>query len=95
MNQRTPAVLLPILRVYVNQAANESPGLVDAFYLTGSVALNGFNERLSDLDIVAAPNHAVTPSDFQSLNNVHALIKRGFLKCKQSSSIMKFSPGRK
>lgn len=49
MDERIPAPVRPILERYRQLLEARLPGLVQALYLHGSVALDAFNERLSDV----------------------------------------------
>lgn len=48
MNNEIPLEIQPLLGSYLQQLEEESPGLATAFHLVGSIALGGFNPRLSD-----------------------------------------------
>lgn len=73
---RIPAVLQPILQEYRERLEQEIPGLVSAVYLVGSIALDGFNPRLSDIDYVAVLSRRASPQDQQKLLTLHQAIAR-------------------
>ena len=55
MNERIPPILHPLLQDYSRRVNQELPGFVNAFYLVGSLALDEFNPRLSDMEINNQP----------------------------------------
>jgi hypothetical protein len=53
MHPRLPSVIAHILQEYLDQVREQLPGLLQGFYLEGSIALGRFNERQSDVDFIA------------------------------------------
>jgi hypothetical protein len=64
------------LHGYIAQANQHLPGLMQACYIEGSLALGGFNARLSDIDFVALLQHPMTPSELESLRAIHRAIAK-------------------
>ena len=60
MNQRIPELVRPLFQAYVSLMDQQLSGLMNAFYVEGSIALGGFNERFSDIDFVAILDRQAT-----------------------------------
>lgn len=88
MNQRIPKLIQPILENYVAMINHQLPDLINAFYVEGSIALDGFNERFSDIDFVAFLNHRVTPTEIENLRNIHKAIEKNYPRWKMSGSYL-------
>jgi hypothetical protein len=84
INQRIPEPVRPILENYVFLANKELPDLISGFYVVGSIALDGFNERFSDIDFVAVLNRKANQADIEKLIAIHKLIEKEFTKWKLS-----------
>jgi hypothetical protein len=54
--------------------AQSVPDLAEACYLHGSIALNAFNERLSDIDFVTVLRRTPTPQDLIHLKTSHQIL---------------------
>lgn len=91
MDQRIPPVLHPLLQAYLQQMEQEMPGRIAAFYLEGSIALGGFNPRLSDVDFVATLSGEATPADFEKIQKIHTVVEKQYPKWKLSGRY--FQPG--
>jgi hypothetical protein len=57
MDQRIPEPIRPVLGNYISRVRQQLPGLPSAFYVVGSIALDGYIFRYSDIDFVAFINH--------------------------------------
>lgn len=57
---------------YLAAVDHALPGLVDALYLTGSVALGGYQPGLSDVDTLIVTSRTLTTADLATLAAVHA-----------------------
>lgn len=68
---RIPPIIQPLLNEYLRLTEEKLPGLLTAFYLHGSVALDAFQEHLSDIDFIAVLSRPCTASDLESLANIH------------------------
>lgn len=88
MNPRTPTLIQPLLEDYLSQTNQQLPGLISAFYLEGSIALDGFNERLSDIDFVAVIERKLTPPEIETLRSVHRQIEQRYPRWKMSGSYL-------
>ena len=67
MDQRIPEPIQPVLQNYLSLMNQQLPGVLQAFYVEGSIALGGFNERFSDIDFIASLTHQVTPAQIEAL----------------------------
>lgn len=74
MNARIPNVLVPLVQDYLTLTEEKLPGLLDAFYIEGSIALDAFNPTLSDVDFVAVVSRPCTEADLASLSEIHRTI---------------------
>ena len=64
MSAPVPIAIQPVLHEYLALTEEKLPGFIQAFYLQGSIALDAFNERLSDIDFVAFISRTWTAPDF-------------------------------
>lgn len=78
MDPRLPDLLSPLLLEYTRQLEQNGPGLINAFYLVGSIALDAFNPRYSDIDFVAVLTRRASPGDQQKLLEIHRFIERQY-----------------
>ncbi len=74
MDNRIAEVIRPMLQAYVDLLNRELPNFVEAVYLHGSIALDAFDERQSDIDMIAVISHFVSESDIQKLGQIHQTI---------------------
>jgi hypothetical protein len=58
----------------------EAPGLVEALYLTGSVALGEFRPRTSDIDFVAVTSHRPDAAALAALGRAHGRLRKRWRK---------------
>lgn len=89
-SRRIPVPVLSILENYAALAEQECPGLIRAFYVVGSVALDGYDEQFSDIDFVAVISHPVSPTDMEALEHLHETVHRKFPKSKLSGSYLQW-----
>ncbi len=73
---RIPEPLQPLLADYSAQIEQTLPGLLNGFYIVGSIALGEFNMRFSDIDFVAVLKHNAAPAELEHLRKIHAALKR-------------------
>ena len=73
-NIQIPEVIHPLLHDYLNLLAQSVPNLTEACYLHGSIALNAFNERLSDIDFVTVLRRSPTPQEIIHLEKIHQIL---------------------
>jgi hypothetical protein len=74
LTQSIPAAIQPLLNAYLAMVEQARPGLIAGFYLHGSIALGAFNERISDIDFVAALSRPCAPDDLESLRSIHQAV---------------------
>jgi hypothetical protein len=86
MDERIPESVRPVLERYLSLIDAQLPGLMRAFYVVGSIALGGYNERFSDIDFVSIFEHPVSRSQLESLRTTHETIEKEFPKSKLSGS---------
>jgi hypothetical protein len=67
-----PAEADRVVTRYLALADAAAPGVVEALYLVGSVALDDFHPRSSDVDFIAASSAPVNEDARQALASVHA-----------------------
>jgi hypothetical protein len=91
MNSRIPDVLVPLLQDYLAQVAQKLPGLLDAFYIEGSIALDAFNPTLSDVDFVAVVSHPCTKADLASLSEIHQHIAAQYPRWQMQGAYLQWS----
>lgn len=88
MNESIPETIRPLLDKYLTLTSQQLPHLISAFYLEGSIALGGFNKRLSDIDFIALLQREPTPAETQTLRNIHAQIEKNWPRWKMSGSYL-------
>lgn len=79
-----PEPVRAVLQDYMALIRQQMPGLVQAFYVEGSIALGEFNERFSDIDFVAILNRALISADVEKLRDVHSTVARDCPRWKMS-----------
>ncbi|MFN8493092.1 MAG: DUF4111 domain-containing protein [Caldilineaceae bacterium] len=88
MHPRLPALLHPLLAEYLTLIDQRLPGFLTAFYIGGSIALDGFNERLSDIDFIAVIANRATESEIEQLRAIHATIVQHYSRWPLSGSYL-------
>jgi hypothetical protein len=71
MDPRIPTILHPLFQEYTHLLEQRLPGRLSALYLEGSLALDGFNPRLGDIDFIAILNSPAAPAEVETLRAVH------------------------
>jgi hypothetical protein len=61
---------------------------VSAFYLVGSLALDAFNPRLSDIDFVAVLSRRATLADLAKLLEIHCVVEKQFPEWKMDGNYL-------
>jgi hypothetical protein len=74
MDSRIPPMLHPLLSDYQQLLGGELPSLVTGLYLHGSLALDAFNQDLSDIDYVAFISRDASAQDLKRLHFIHTTI---------------------
>ena len=64
-----------VVAAYLEEVDREVPGLVEGFYLTGSVALGEFRARTSDVDFVAVTGPPLGTTALDALARAHARLR--------------------
>jgi hypothetical protein len=75
MDTRVPDLLIPVFDTYLQMIDQQLPGLLDAFYLEGSLALGAFDERWSDIDFVAVLTRRCTAEEVVRLQAFHRTLE--------------------
>jgi hypothetical protein len=88
LNQRIPKSIHATLENYLSLVNGQLPDLISAFYVVGSIALDGFNERFSDIDFVAVLNRRATSTDIENLYHIHRVIDKNYPRWKMSGSYL-------
>ena len=91
MDQRIPEPIQPLLQNYLLQVNQQTPNLVMAFYIEGSIALDGFNENFSDIDFIAILNRQINLAEIETLRNIHSIIEKSFPEWRMSGSYLQVS----
>jgi hypothetical protein len=78
MDLRIPEPSQPTLQHYLMLIDQQLPDLLHAFYVEGSIALGGFNERFSDIDFIASLKHQITPAEIDTLRRTHQIINKNY-----------------
>lgn len=74
MDSRIPALIQPLLTDYLAQIDAQIPNFLAGLYIHGSIALDAFNPRSSDIDFIALIDHPATTSEFERLRQIHQRI---------------------
>ena len=69
---RLPADVAALVASHTASLDERLPGVVEALYLVGSVALGDYRPGTSDVDFVAIASRPLGPSDRAALAAVHA-----------------------
>jgi hypothetical protein len=72
MTSRIPAPIEPLLAEYVRLAGERLPDLLAGFYLHGSIVLDAFDPRLSDIDFLAVLSRPCRQQELAVLAGIHA-----------------------
>jgi hypothetical protein len=71
-----PAEVATAMSAYLRLADERLPGRISGLYLVGSLALNDYRPRQSDMDFVAVTDTPLTPSELEQLNRLHSELRR-------------------
>ncbi|HEV8145863.1 MAG TPA: aminoglycoside adenylyltransferase domain-containing protein [Bryobacteraceae bacterium] len=72
------AVVENVVSAYLEAVDTEAPGLIEGLYLTGSVALNDFHPRASDIDFVAVTAQPLDADATGAVEQAHARLRKRF-----------------
>lgn len=73
---RIPESIYCLLQEYLSLVDRQLAGMMRAFYIEGSVALGGFNERFSDIDFVAIIDRQTTQTEVDTLRHIHDVVRK-------------------
>jgi hypothetical protein len=90
VNHRIPEPIQPTLQNLIALVNQQLPGLIKAFYLEGSIALGGFNERSSDIDFVAILERQTTLTEIESLRHIHEVVEKTYPQWEMSGSYLRW-----
>jgi hypothetical protein len=87
---RIPEPIRPLLQDYLGLLSDRVPDLADACYLHGSIALNAFNERLSDIDFITVLRRPPTADELKQLRTSHQTITTNYPRWKLDGSYLQW-----
>jgi hypothetical protein len=73
---RVHPLVQSVVDAYLSAIDAEAPGLVEGFYLTGSVALSDFRPHTSDIDFVAVMVNRPDASAIAALRRAHGRLRK-------------------
>jgi hypothetical protein len=82
MDRRIPKPIQPALQHYLTLMDQQLPDLLHAFYVEGSIALGGFNERFSDIDFIATLHYQMTAAEIDTVRRIHQTVTRNYPRWK-------------
>src|SRR4051812_11694766 len=91
MDERIPIPMRQLLNTYLAQLNGDLPDLVAGLYLHGSIALDAFNESLSDIDFVAFLSRRATAADVKHLRSLHQAIAKKYPRWLLEGSYLQWS----
>ena len=92
MTQSTiPDSVKPLLEAYLNHVQTELPGFAAALYLHGSIALDAFDIRHSDIDFIMIISRPCTADDLQHLKQIHQAVAREYPRWMLEGSYIQWS----
>jgi hypothetical protein len=86
MRSRLPQPIQPLIEDYISLVNKQLPNWINGFYLVGSIALDEFNERFSDIDFVAILNRRASAGEMDELRGIHRIIARKYAQWEMSGS---------
>ncbi len=75
-----PASVQPLLDGYLTALRQQLPGFATGIFIHGSIALDAFNPRSSDVDMVTVISRRATQDDIARLTEIHRLLNERFPK---------------
>ncbi len=87
---RIPTLIRPLLDDYLGLLSERVPDLADACYLHGSIALNAFNDRLSDIDFITVLRHRPTADELTRLRSIHQNLAIKYPRWKMDGSYLQW-----
>jgi len=86
IDPRIPEVVQPIIKNYIFLTEKRLVGLINAFYIVGSIALGEFNEHFSDIDFITILNRRATAVEIEHLRKIHQTIEKNHPRWRMSGS---------
>ncbi|MCA0455148.1 MAG: DUF4111 domain-containing protein [Chloroflexi bacterium] len=80
MDSRIPSVIQPLLTDFLAQMDEQLPEFLMGFYIHGSIALDAFNPRSSDIDALAVLNRPASQADLETLRRIHQTVAEKYPK---------------
>jgi hypothetical protein len=90
MQEPIPTLIHPLLAAYMAQLQAELPGLVEAIYIHGSIALGAFHPTLSDIDAIMVVSRRVSDVDVEKLREIHASTAEQYPQWKLEGSYLQW-----
>jgi len=78
MDARIPQSVQPTLQQFLGRINQELPGLIKVCYIEGSIALGGFNARLSDIDFLLVLDRTISMAEIETLRRIHRAIEQAY-----------------
>jgi hypothetical protein len=86
-----PEAVRPSIKNYVLLTEKRLVGLINAFYIVGSIALGEFNEHFSDIDFLTILNRKATAVEIERLHKIHQTIEKTYPRWKMSGSYIQLA----
>jgi hypothetical protein len=83
-----PETIRPGIEDYLAQVESRLPGLLYGFYVVGSLALESFDEKFSDVDFVALLTRLPAPVELETLREIHRRVEKAIPRWKLSGSYL-------
>ena len=83
-----PEPVCRILQAYLAQMDAHLPDILSGLYLVGSIALDGYDPKFSDIDYVAVLSRPLTKTELTHLARVHREIEKAHPRAKLSGSYL-------
>lgn len=76
MKGRLDSSVQAIISRYLDEVRQTKPGLLEGFYIYGSIALGDYSLELSDIDFVAVTRERLSKPDLAVLERIHRNVER-------------------
>ncbi len=77
-----PDHVKPILQEFAGKIINVQPGLVEGIYITGSIPLNDYHSKKSDIDFIAILSEIPDKTILEQIEEIHIQIEKRYHKPK-------------
>jgi hypothetical protein len=91
MPTRLPPSVQQVLNEYVAMVHESLPGLLAGLYLHGSLALDAFDPRLSDIDFISIASRRCSPMDIDSLRAIHETLRQRYPQAHLEGSYLQWN----